>query len=82
MPKIMEMYAFVTEDKSPDDEGVVAAQNDKKEWMPLMGADLARAQSVKPIAQNIADVLGKKVTLLRFTNREEVEVLYPLGKPR
>ncbi|GAH83034.1 unnamed protein product, partial [marine sediment metagenome] len=49
MPRIEEMYAFVAEDTGPDDEGVVGV-NTGCGWMPLVGADMARVESLKPIA--------------------------------
>jgi len=72
--RIEEMYAFVAEDKDPDDEGVVGFMADTG-WMPMVGADMARAESLKPIAQNIARTTGKKIKLLRFTNREELGLI-------
>lgn len=72
MPKITEMFAFVTEDKGPDDEGVVGMKLGS-DWMPLVGADMKRATLLKPIAEGIARATGKKIKLIHFTNREELE---------
>lgn len=72
MPKITEMYAFITEDKGPDDEGVVAMHLGSQ-WMPLVGADLKRVASLKPYALDIAKKTGKKVKLIHFTHREDLE---------
>lgn len=74
MPRIEEMYAFVAEDAGPDDEGVVG-MNTGLGWVPLVGADMARVESLKPIAQQIAKQTGKKVKLLHFTTREELEII-------
>lgn len=74
MPKIDEMYAFVVEDSGPDDEGIIG-MNTKGGWMPLVGADMARIESLRPIARNIAYQLGKPVKLLHFDNRKELEVI-------
>ncbi|MBA7591648.1 hypothetical protein ES708_33808 [subsurface metagenome] len=71
MPRIEEMYAFVAEDSGPDDEGVVG-MNAGSGWMPLVGADMARVESLKPIARNIAAQTGKKIKLLHFTHREDL----------
>ena len=71
MPRIEEMYAFVAEDSGPDDEGLVG-MNTVSGWMPLVGADMARVESLKPIAKNIAAQTGKKIKLLHFTQREEL----------
>lgn len=74
MPRIEEMYAFVAEESGPDDEGVVAMKTELG-WMPLVGADMARVESLKPIAKGIARGTGKRIKLLRFTNRDELEVI-------
>ncbi len=71
MPRIEEMYAFVAEDSGPDDEGVVGI-NTGSGWMPLVGADMARVESLKPIAREIAARTGQKIKLLHFTHREEL----------
>lgn len=71
MPRIEEMYAFVAEDSDPDDEGIVG-MGTKAGWIPLVGADMARVESLKPIARNIAAQTGKKIKLLHFTHREDL----------
>jgi len=63
VPKITEMFAFICEDKGPNDERVVA----------LVGADMARVNSLKSYALDIAKKTGKKVKLIHFTNREDLE---------
>lgn len=72
MPKITEMFAFIAEDKGPNDEGVVG-MNRGSYWMPLVGADMKRAASLRSIAEGIARATGKKVKLVHFTNREDME---------
>lgn len=71
MPRIEEMYAFAAEDNGPDDEGIVAMSMGSV-MMPLVGADIERVESLKPIARDIARQTGKKIKLLRFSNREDV----------
>ena len=80
MPRIEEMYAFIVEDSGPDDEGIIGMQTapgDKGQilWLPMVGADMARVESLRPIAQGIGHQLGKKVTLVSFSNRKELEVI-------
>ena len=72
MPKITEMFAFICEDKGPGDEGVVAMKVGSQ-WMPLVGADIDRVKSLKPFALDIQKATGKKVKLVHFTNREDIE---------
>ncbi len=71
MPRIEEMYAFIAEDSGPDDEGVVA-MNIGNVMLPLVGADMARAESLKPMARSISRQTGKKVKLIHFTQREDL----------
>ena len=74
MPRIKEMFAFVAEDSGPDDEGITAMLVGHA-WIPMVGADMARVDSLRPIAAKIARRTGKPVKLLRFTNREDLEVI-------
>jgi hypothetical protein len=66
--RIEQMYAFVTIDKDGD-EGIIDGS-----WMPLVGADMARVEKLRPIARNIARADGREVRLIRFSVREELEV--------
>ena len=74
MPKIESMYAFVVEDTAPDDEGLIA-QTVGSMWMPMVGADMKRIDSLRPVAAAIGKRIGKKIKLVKFTNRQEVEVI-------
>ena len=78
MPKITELYAWVLADSGPDDEGVPAFMSLEGTWLPMMGADLDRAISLRPHAQWAANLSGKQVRLLRSVGTlEEVEVVQP-----
>lgn len=74
MPKITQIYAFVAEDSGPDDEGIMAMPVGHI-WMPMVGADMARVNSLRPVAAKIARRTKKPVKILRFTNRVELEVI-------
>ena len=76
MPKIMTMYAYISEDDGPDDEGVVAMKMGDT-WMPLVGADMERMESLRPMAQEISRVTGKEVILAKFQARTDMEVIRP-----
>lgn len=69
------MYAYIVMDDD-DTEGIPAFMNGNTA-MPMVGADQARIESLDPIAQQLATELGKKVTLVRFSVREEVKVIEP-----
>lgn len=74
MPKVDEMFAFIVEDSGPEDEGIIGMET-ACGWLPLVGADMKRVGSLRPIAQGISAQLGKTVKLIRFTGREELEVI-------
>lgn len=73
MPRIEKMFAFIAEEK-PGDEGVIGAVTPQG-WLPLVGADMARVESLRPLAQRIARVTGKPVKLVVFETRKELECL-------
>jgi len=78
MPKITELYAYVAEDTGPDDEGVPAfAQPSTGYWMPMMGADMERAEQLRTMAEDMARATGKPIKLIRSTGIEVVEVIEP-----
>ena len=78
MPKINTIYAFIATEEGPDDEGVVAALISDV-WIPLVGADKERVESLKPIAKKIGQVTKKKITLAKFKVREDLEVISERG---
>lgn len=72
--RIDEMFAFVAEDT--DGEGVCSFHTPEG-WMPLVGADVGRVDSIRHIAQAIADRSGRTIRVLRFSVREELELIEP-----
>lgn len=79
MPRIETMYAFVAEGEGPDDEGIVAFDVRGVAWMPLVGADMKRVESLKPIAQSISEQIGKRIKIVQFETRKEIGVIEPEG---
>lgn len=67
------MFAFIsfTED-DPEDEGVIGWKFGDT-WIPLVGADMARIDSLRPVAKKIAEISGKKIVLSKFSKREDLE---------
>ena len=65
--KIEEMFAFVSEDETG--EGIVGYMMPDGMWMPLVGADVARVDSLRPAAEKIARDTGKPIRLIKFSNR-------------
>lgn len=79
MKRIDKMLAFVSEDG--ESEGVVAIRV-QGAWMPLVGADIERINGLRAAAQDVADKTGRRIRLLRFTVREELEVIEPARPER
>lgn len=76
MPRITELYAYVMADTDEDDEGVPGFSSG--DWLlPMMGADLARAESLREIAQKMANDSGKPVKLIRSTDIETIDTIQP-----
>jgi hypothetical protein len=70
--KIKEIFAFVhTEDNGQ--EGVVAFLDTTGAWVPMIGADPKRVESLRPMAERTARATGKSITLARFVTRIDVE---------
>lgn len=76
MPKVTELYAYVIADTDEDDEGVPGFSNG--DWLlPMMGADMERAVSMRDLAKKMANDSGKPVKLMRSTGLEIVETIEP-----
>lgn len=76
MPKIDTMYAYIAEDEGPDDEGVTAMRVGDM-LRPMVGADMARMESLRPLAMRIGEGGNKKITLCEFSNRKEIAKIWP-----
>jgi len=76
LPKIDAIFAFISVDEGLEDEGIVAARMGNM-WMPLVGADMDRVESLKPLAVGVARLTGKKIVLAKFSVREDLEELEP-----
>ena len=74
LQRIDEVFVFVASDG--DGEGVPAFFNGGL-MMPLVCADKARVDSLREVARRIARESGNKITLCRFSVREEIEVIAP-----
>jgi len=68
------LYGFIASDETG--EGVIAIPTTKGS-MPMIGADIARAESFMPVAQQAADQIRKKVILAVFTDRRDVTTIVP-----
>jgi hypothetical protein len=68
--KIDSMYAFIAKDKEGE-EGVVGMKTHDG-WIPMVGADMDRVNSLMPIAKMIAEQTGVTIKLYLFTGRTEI----------
>ena len=59
------MYAFVVADKDQDDEGIMGFRTHGG-MMPMVGADMKRVESLKPIADEICKKIGKTYKIFKF----------------
>lgn len=79
MPKIERVWAYVVDDPTPDDpeDQSIPAFMDPATgfWMPLVGADIARVDSLREIAQGLATSTGKPLRLMKFDRAELVETI-------
>ncbi len=72
--RIDQMFAFIVVDDDGT-EGIPAFLAPGGTAMPMVGADMARVESLRPIARRMARELKKPVTLCKFTTREILEVI-------
>lgn len=73
--EITEIWAFIAVDDDGD-EGLTSFQQNNK-LIPMIAADEDRVAIYMPIAKAMAKKSGKKVRLVKFTMREDVEVIEP-----
>ncbi len=70
------LWLVISEDATG--EGVVAAPIMGQLSVPLIAADDARVESIKRLARTVArNFPGKKLKLIKFSMREEVEDIEP-----
>lgn len=78
--RIDHLYAFIVLD-SDGTEGVPAMFMPPNEaipgfhLLPLMGADMTRIDQLRQFVKSDPMLKGKKITLAKFTHREELEVI-------
>jgi hypothetical protein len=67
--------AFIATDETG--EGICAFMTPEGHWMPMVAADKARVEALRPIAQTVADASGLRVVLAEFSARSDLEILEP-----
>lgn len=78
MPKIEYIWVYIAEDAGPDDEGIPAFRFEDTMY-PLLAADQDRLDSIGKMAQDICNKTGKTLRLVRFSQRQDLETLRPVG---
>lgn len=68
--RIETIWAFISEDETG--EGVCGAEFEAGKWFPLITADENLVSRMRVLAQRIAGMTGKKVRLIKLTNREDL----------
>lgn len=71
--KIDEIFAFITTDDQGN-EGICGFLSNLG-WIPMVGADQAAIDKLKPMAKKITQETGKQIEICRFSKRESVETL-------
>jgi hypothetical protein len=71
------LHAYISTDETG--EGVTSFYSTEMGWMPMVGADQARIESLEPIAQSLASDSGRRIVLAEFSNRTDVKILEPNG---
>lgn len=71
--RIETLWAFVAV-SDDDDEGIAAFLLGSL-WYPAVTADPKRLDAMRPQMQRIVDATGKRVKLVKFSGRTDVEVL-------
>lgn len=74
--RIHSVWAFTMIDDDGS-EGIISMTLPGLGTTPLLGADLARVESLRPYAQKVATQLGKPVTLSHYSVRTDQEVILP-----
>lgn len=76
LEKITQVYAFVSIDE--EGEGVIGMTmpiNGRDTMIPFITADKERMEQLKLFAIKIAQESGRKIKLIKFTNRKDIETL-------
>lgn len=74
MRRIEELFAFVVENPEPDqnEEGIIGV-NSPIGVMPIVFSRREMIEKYRPICESQARLSGKKLRLLHFSVREEIE---------
>lgn len=71
--KIGKIFAFFSVDGSKN-EGLLGMQMGDA-WRPFIAADREMLDNLRPMARRIGKELKKKIIIVEFTKRKEIEVI-------
>lgn len=74
--KVKCIYAYVGEDDNGN-QGIIAGMIPGMGAFPLVAMDMARVESLRHIAVEAANKVGKPVTLCRFSIRSDLDTINP-----
>lgn len=72
---IKEIYVFIV--THADGDEAVPAVHSVMGWLPMIAADTKNLDEWRRMAKQAATEGGKQIRLVRFTAREELEVIEP-----
>lgn len=72
--KITELFAFIATDEDGT-EGVCSMHSPAFGNLPMVGADPARIESLRPHAEKTAEITRVPIVLARFRSREDEEII-------
>jgi hypothetical protein len=78
--KINQLFAFILID-ADGTEGVPGYLDVDGFLKPMMGADMARVDSLKHLAETAPMFRGKRITIVRFGDREIIGTIDRTGQP-
>ena len=70
--RIDEIFAFVSED-AEGHEGICGFRAPDGSWLPMVGADKERVDTLRPIAKIVSEQTGMRIKLLKFSRRSFIE---------
>ena len=73
------LYAWIARDPADGTEGLTAARMGDT-MMPLVGADLARVNSLERFARQAAEISGQAVSLVQFERAGTLKTITPGGR--
>lgn len=77
--RLSTVHAFIAVDEEGED-GIIGMMMPNGQWMPFVAGDETRLKELKELAKIVAEKSKVQVKLVKFSNRENVEMLIPGGE--